>query len=785
MSRVTRRLWAAFWVVLALLVIVLALVVTAARLMLPEAGRYRPRVEQWASTVVGRPVKISRLRAEWKGIRPAFRLYDVRLLNRQGDRTRLRFSQVRVTIAPLASLLSGTPTPSSVSLTGARLSIQRRADGGLSVAGLGYGAPNGTAPRAGLSPIEALLLGQRRIALESSEIVWQDLRRRAAPLRFTGVNLTLHNDGDRHRLEASATLPASLGQRFKLAMDVTGDVNAPKGWSGTLDVEGSALHMAQWLRDGALKPVRVLGGAADLVLHSRWRQGRLEALRGDVALRRLRVETTPLAGGPASSPGGKPAPPRRLDLAALSGNFTWQRAGQGWRLQVNHFALTRDGRTWPSSAFSLAVGAETAGIRSVSGEFDYLQLQDVAAALQAVPQLPAEVRRGLTALRPHGELRGVKFSYLGSGGLPERFSVQARFQGLATRAWHKIPAVQGLAGRVQGDQHSGTLVLNSRKVRLEFPRVFRAPLNLDQLAGDVRWRSLQGGLLEIDGTGLQAGNRDVRQVKAGLRLEIPGHGAPPRLDMLATFAHGDVAGVFRYLPVSIMPKPSVEWLDRALVSGRVRSGEVVFRGPVTDFPFDNGRGQFEVGFNLHDTVLAYRPGWPSIQGMKAHVLFSGRSMVIDADAGTISGAAIKRVHAAIPDLQHPVLSVQGTADGPVQNMLQFLRESPLASHYSDFLRDVTATGNGALNLDMRIPLSPEPNRIKGAVQFSDNALTLKRWGVDFTDLDGMLDFNESGVSAQSLSARYRGYPVRIAVDTLGPAGQRTTRIDVDGRLSVP
>ena len=75
MKRVSRTLQLVF----AVLVIVVGLSTASVRVLFPNADRYRGDLEMWLADIVGQPVAIGSLQAEWRGWRPEFRINDLRL----------------------------------------------------------------------------------------------------------------------------------------------------------------------------------------------------------------------------------------------------------------------------------------------------------------------------------------------------------------------------------------------------------------------------------------------------------------------------------------------------------------------------------------------------------------------------------------------------------------------------------------------------------------------------------------------------------------------------------
>ena len=83
-------------------------------------------------------------------------------------------------------------------------------------------------------------------------------------------------------------------------------------------------------------------------------------------------------------------------------------------------------------------------------------------------------------------------------------------------------------------------------------------------------------------------------------MTVPAQGGPPLLDLQTRYRDVKVGAARRYLPVTGDPPKALAWLDRALVGGRVTTGEGVLRGPANAFPFDQGQGLFEIRFQLED-----------------------------------------------------------------------------------------------------------------------------------------------------------------------------------------
>lgn len=752
MVRFLQRLALGCWYTFAALVVLAAVLLSLARLLLPFADRYRGDVEAWASIQLRQPVRIGTIDAAWQGLGPVLKLQEVRLLDRQGVRTVLELDELRLGISLLDILRTAQIRPDSLQVVGARLTIERRADGSLVLQGVDLA--DTTASRGDAAGASGWLLGMERLGLLDSEIVWHDRQTGAPPLRFPDVALVLDNEGARHRLHGKVNFPARQERRFEFVFEFEGDLAAPAGWVGKLYAVGADVPLEGW--PVALPGGAHMAGAADFELWTDWREAQPVKVQGTVGIRNLAV----------ASSGDAP-----VAVDQIQGQVLWAREASGWRLDVTRCVVRRGARSWPESRVSVAAVTDAEGrLGSARVQADYVAVEDAVALVQPFAQEP--LREILAEVRPYGELRDLDLAYQSRGeDEAPAFAVRTRFMQVGGYGWGKFPAVSGLSGTLEADEASGNIMFDSRMVRVELAYLFRHAIEAARVYGRLGWeRGQEGWRLYTDE--LAADNADIK-TRSRMALTIPHDGGRPFLDMQTAFQEGDASHAYRYLPVGIMPPEVVKWLDRALVSGRVTSGTLLFHGHPQDFPFDGGTGKFEVRFAVADAVLDYEEGWPRLEELEAEVVFSGRSMAIQAVGGKLYNADLLRAEAVIPDLHRARLGIDGQVRGPVSDMLRVLREGPLAAQYGGYLEGVRAGGNALLDLDLALDLRKGgKHRIAGKVDFRDATLAADRWDVTFTQVNGPLRFSDTGLAAQALTARLFGQKIRVRVDTIDAGAAR-------------
>ncbi|MFQ5488016.1 MAG: YhdP family protein, partial [Gammaproteobacteria bacterium] len=681
-----RRIAYRLWVTTAALLLVLALLVSLARVLLPQVADYRAQLITLLSEQLGLPLEVDAIDAQWHGLGPRIRFAGLTLLDRADRHPLLSLEDAVIDIDLPHTLWRGSLQISDLALGGVRLAVTRHADGSLTVLGL----KSGQAPEIGVRDLLRWLASRKRIALRDTVIDWRDEMNQGVVRHFHEVSFHLRNDGSRHQLEGQALLAETSRQGVSFAMDVRGDVLEAGGWDADIYMAMDALQLESLPWPLQFGGVRFAKGNATLQIWGNWSRARLQRLEGRLALRSLALgRTTEMESRQPAAPAASP-----LVIDELGGDFVWLGRAAGWQLAVEGLRFARKGRRWSPGSLQLAVAGEGAAA-NVTAQVGYLDLGDVRHLLRLGPALPEELAGPLAGLRPSGRIRDAYLHY--RGGYHPRFHLAGRFEDVGFAPWRGVPGLEGLSGHLVADDEGGMVELQSGAASVDFAGLFRDTLAMDRVAGRCYWRRGEQGW-RLLGRDLDLANADL-SLRADLELTLPASGAAPRLDLAADFSAFSLEHTSRYLPVAVMRPGLVKWLDGAIVAGRVPAGEVGFHGTLEAGTFDKG-GLFEVRFNVLDGVLKYASGWPRIEEIEAGFLFHNRRLDVQLAAGKSLSSAIDEARISIADLTAfpALLAVEGRAQGPTADALRFLRESPLQDRFAAYLADMNAFGHSRLDL---------------------------------------------------------------------------------------
>jgi uncharacterized protein (TIGR02099 family) len=752
----------ALWSLLATLLFLAAVALTAARLWVPTLGEYRQEAEGLASEALHRPVTIERMEATWRGLNPVLKFKGVSVAGSGSEDGRLDIGQVWVAI-DLGRLLYGRQVRlASIDVIGADVTVVRDRDGQVYIDRL-----KGESGEAGLAPG---LLDVGRLSIHKSNFTFNDLKTGRPALHFSNVTLALKNSAGLHTLNGDVMLPEQLGHRIGVHAEFSGPLERFNAWRGRLYVTGRSLSIMPDVLKDAAPGIDALG-VADVRCWVDFGPARLQALSAEIELRNFRLRHKGAAG-------------RLEDFSAdqVNGLFGWRRHDGGWQFAGRDIVVIRDGVQHPATRVLLSRRNE-GGDGYISASATRLSLQDLQPLAQLLPGIKKQYRDRFARLHPEGMVENLSLKFKDPAeGPPRVLWFDVSFRDLAVQQADGLPGFNDLTGAATGTQDDGTFWINSQDFNIGDDRLFTKPLHFDEFSGEAAWKTVDGRLSLKSGP-LQLMNGDL-DVGSRLTLEQqPGEPAP-RIDLQVAVNRFDLASVRHYLPARVMPAKGVKWLERSLVSGTIAAGSVVVKGRLDQLPFDKGEGELLARLPVTGAVLDFSPGWTPVRDLDAQVNFNGRSMDIRSRRGKIRTASLTAVHAQIKDLAEPELELDGTVQGELPVMLVELGSSPLGDIYGGFVDRVESSGNAGLILNLLVPLHHDDREIeiKGSIILKDNTLKVLPDGPALENIKGQLAFTHDGISGQSLKAKLLGAPVSVDVSTDARAG--VTTITMNGPLDL-
>ena len=706
----------------AVAVLAFALLLGLVSLALPVLAQHPAQVRAWLEHRTKRPVAFSGLRTHWTRLGPLIELQDLRI--GEGDRA-VAIGDAELLASVYLGLLPGHAF-TELRLRGLDLTLERGDDGLWQVRGLpGQKQDAGGDPFAMVERLGELHVIDGRLAVVAPAY--------GIDTAIPRIDLRLRVDGPRVRAGLRAW-PHMRGRSVDGVLDFNRGTGDGRAYAGTGDAD-----LRDWAGVLHAGGVRVSGGRGTARAWAELRDGRVVQVTGQGALANVALDGAPLDGR---------IPRAVFDRVDAVG--PWRMARGRWRVTLPTLHVQQGASRQVLDGLALAGG----------GHFDLdAQRVDVGPLLQAAAltdRLPESTRRWVRMAHPRGQVAGVQLRSRAG-----RTAVDATLASMGFDRVGASPGLQGIAGHVTGDADGLQLAFDpASAVRFSWPQAF-GPDHLVHLGGRAAlWRDGPGWRVGTDALHI-AGQGYSADVRGGLLWQ--GDGTRPFIDMAVDIGGTQVPVARRFWVRHLMAPKVVQWLDGALLGGRVEQGRAVVVGDLDDWPFRHNEGTFEARGRVVGGVVKFQPDWPATEDVDAQLVFDGTGFDIDG-SGRIGQVRMPVLKASIDDYSHGALAVEAHGDAEAARLLDVVRASGLRRMQPETIDALSARGPAHIDFALDMPLGrPLPMSITGGVDLRGAMLADKRWNLRFDDVRGRARYDLRGFDASDLSARHDGQPGALSL----------------------
>ena len=720
----------------ATLVVIVALLVSGLRLVLPHLDSWRPQVLAKIESATGIPVDVSQLSASWQNFGPTLDVRDINASLKDGGH--LKIKRVTLALDVWQSLLHMRWQFRDLTFWQLQFLTNTPLNQGDNSKGIET------------NRFSDLFLRQfDHFDLRDSEISFITLSGQRAELAIP--QLTWLNGKDRHRAEGQVNLSSLNGQHgiMQVRMDLRDDnglLNKGKVWLQADDVDVKP-WLGKWMQDNvALQRARFsLEGWLTLA------DGDISA--GDVWLKQ----------GGAAWKGDTQSHDMSVDN--LTAHVT--RQGDSWQFSIPDTRITMDGKAWPRGALTMAwvPEQEVGGVNNKRS--DELRIRASNLDLASLDGLRPIANRISTALgevweatQPSGQIDTLALDIPLQATEKTRF--QASWKALSWKQWKLLPGAEHFGGKLEGSVENGRLTAEMNDAKMPYETVFRAPLEIEKGTAILNWLNNEKGF-QLDGRDIDVKATGVH-ARGNFRYLQP-EGDEPWLGILAGISTDDGGQAWRYFPENLMGKALVDYLSGAIQGGQADNATLVYGGNPHLFPYKHNEGQFQVLVPLRNATFAFQPDWPALKNLNIELNFLNDGLWMKSDSVALGGVTASNLRAVIPDYSKEKLLIDADINGPGKAVGPYFEETPLDDSLGAALQELQIDGDVNARLHLDIPLDGEMTTAEGDVVLNNNSLFIKPLESTLKNLSGKFNFVNGNLKSGPLKANWFNQPINVDFST--------------------
>ncbi|NHB89368.1 DUF3971 domain-containing protein [Photorhabdus tasmaniensis] len=728
-----RRLPGVLLATAAIVIIIMALLVSGLRFLLPHINGYRPQLLATVESIVGVPVDVGYIAGKWESFGPVLELRDIDVKTASAD---VKAKKITVALDIWLSLLR--MRWNFRDLTFYQLQVD-------------YHQPLLDDQRGNMfsqsDTFSNLFLEQfDHFNLQDSRITFLTPSGERADLLLP--QLTWLNKNNRHRAQGEISLSSINNQHGNV--QVKFDLRDTHGVldNGTIYLQADNVDMHPWLSHWLQDNTGLKDAEFSLSSWITLKDGRIDG--GQLQLRQ----------GEAN---WKVADKfHRLSVSDLV--LRMRRQDDGWLFDAPELAsLATDGQQWPSGKASVLYLPET---KKYDGKDHWriraenIQLERLSNILPTFSFLTPDVVRDWERRQPQGLVNHLALDI--TPEIADDFQMSMQWQDVSWQRWQGLPSIDNFSGSLNGSLQQGELNFALKDSVADYRDVFLAPFEISQSHGEIFWRQDKRGLqLWSQGLDLQAKSL---WVSGDFRYQQPKE-QPPALSILAGVRVYDAGDAWRYFPEPLMGTSLTDYLTASIIKGQIENATFVFQGNPKGFPFVKNDGQFQVFAPLRHATFQYQPNWPALLDLNIDLNFHNNGLWMLAAQTALGKVKANNVSAVISDYSRKKLLIDADILGDGKDIHEYFTRSPLADSVGETLNTLQIGGQVAGNLHLDIPLNGGNVNASGEVTLKDNHLLIKPLGSEMKNVSGRFRFDNGNLQSDKLSVQWFGQPVIVDFST--------------------
>jgi uncharacterized protein (TIGR02099 family) len=727
---VLRRTLFHTWRLFALLLLLLALLVSAARFGVPWLQAQRQALLNWLIADPALESQVDSLGARWTDFGPAIALKGLSLQQKNREPWQLQVQDATLQLDLWQSLSQRQWIIGELQFQGVTLILPQRL----------LRSPEGESQSSQeWQPLSRLLLGGlKQFELRDSRLL---VRSSVGDLGSLSISrLRWQNRGSRHRGDGELALHHNgITHQIRLIADFNGPAESPAALNGQLYLASNSQRPQSPASSAA-------GTSEDDVQGQLGFEFWLQRQANNWQLGLLKVGDNQLQWQQADGP---------HHVALRGGVLQWQRLDAGWQLASHDLEVQGDDSNW--RPWRMQVDAQ-AGV--LSGRIDPVSLPAITPVLALLAGEHSVSRQALGQMKPVGTLEQLAFQRRDSDG---HWQLSGQLQDLGWHRWEMVPGLQQVNGDFVLDDQRGRVNVRLGAQVVQVGPYFPADIPLTSLSGQLQWQQTAQGW-QLGGQQLHLVTPAL-QADTDFRLDLPSR-TSPYLALVTRVDLADAAQAWRYYPRLAMGQGLTDYLRAALQGGHAEGATVLWDGPLAEFPYHQGGGIFQAWVPLRQATFQFDPAWQPLKEMSLDLLFQNDTLEMRSQSARLGQAHSNHIHAWFPTLEpHSRLYINAGIQGEAKAVSDYLQDSGVKDSVGAALQDLRLSKPLTGDLQLVIPVDGDPVKVLGHVQFARNDLQIVSLGLPLEKVTGELFFTDAETRFSELNAELWGEPLRI--DYLG------------------
>ena len=710
----------------------------------PNIENIKNEIEDSIGIQTGGEVHIESLETYWNISNPSFLIKNFSITDRENEKT-INLKTISFDISWL-TLIKFKPILDEIIIGDLDIVVERTVDGKIKIAGIEIVESKD-------SKFSDWILNQKSFKLINGKVVWKDHQRNAPELVFSNINFNYESPTitayiNRHNYKFSSRISTGTEQKIygEGALDLDKIENLKNaGIKAIFNLHQFYLpSLKPWLN----YPFDVNQGFGDLKLlieARNWEANEVKTI--------FNIEN--FIGNFNKNQN------KDINLKEFSGNMLFKNEKNTIKLIGNKLNLITRNININNAAFEMNKNKEFNEVDEFKLKLNEINIKEVENFISQIP-IFEDLTNNLKEKNPDGIIKNLILSWKKK----EELILNANLLNFGINQSEKLPGVKNLNADIAIKNTSGSINVKSSNTSIIADHYLRNTIDFSEINGNINWDKNK---IILNNFIFKNNDLDLK-INSTYKNYLSKN---PELSLKANSNLINIPSLKKYY-FKQYGEETLHWLDTSLLAGQINNLAVNFNGPIHAFPFvndknepDTSKGQFEVSADINNSFIEYGLGWPELDKFSFNLEVKNNGVYIKSQSGHVADNQIKDFYGEIKpfNTKKPMLKIKAAFDSPAHKMIHFVKNSPVKDAAKGFLDQMVADGDGALDLNLFIPMADiDAMKFKGSYTFNNATLENTAKGLPkFSKINAKANFDNDSFFIKDGYASTYDMPLKFSL----------------------
>jgi len=556
------------------------------------------------------------------------------------------------------------------------------------------------------------------------------------------------NEGDNHQGVGKASFPDALGENsLKFVVDLFPETKN-KALTGHLYLHADNLNVTDYLIKQVNKNAQMIEAVVGFEAWMMFSSDRIDSIQ-------LQLKQSLFSWSQLN---------RYYSWSLNSGSLQATNSDNGWLLDSYDLDITRN-----KSDLDLLSITGQGNKKQLLIDFDGLTIKDVLPFYLLHSDLTAEQ---IVTLRKYGLDANIDQVGLSKNSANDlQFSLQ--LSEFKNRPVGGIPGVSNAHINLAGDLKQGDVKIKLAKQKIYFDGQFSRSMPVKSGNVALQWLQTETGLrLSSEQTLLTTNELDTI---TEFSIFLPNKNAKNPSAFLSLYSYAslnDASKAQYYFPINAMGDSVFAYLEPTLKKGHVKGAKILWYGAFNHYPYLENNGIFQAWVPLRDAQYDFYGDWQGVTDLDLDLLFENDYLLMNAKTASLGDVTVAKLTGKVDHLNpEGILTIKADISEDAQKISDYLKASPLKDSVGKALSVIKVSEQLSGNITLTVPFNRKTQKTKtvGKVLLKENSLDIELADnliMPLKKVNGSFSFINGNLTATNINASLFEQPIDIAFTSI-------------------